>query len=158
GARLFLDAGLVLTAGAGGQFAVGGLSRRDHEAFVVAPGRQRMRVLFDTTAKADTELDVPVPRAGKIVGRVTDMAGKPSPGAYVGRSTSGTYFSINALYEACDRDGKFAYDDAVSPDEPTRLHAAAPGFVAEERSGVSPPPGGKPLVLNFRLRPAPGTP
>jgi hypothetical protein len=50
----------------------GALQRGNHEAFVVAPGRVRMRVLFDTTARADTELDLPVPRAGKIVGRVTE--------------------------------------------------------------------------------------
>src|SRR5204862_6899612 len=110
GARLFLDAGLVLTTDARGRFEVGGLARKDHEGFVVAPGRLRMRVLFDTTARADTELDVPVPRGGKIVGRVTDAGGQPIAGAYVGRSTSGSYFSTNALYEPCAADGRFVYD------------------------------------------------
>src|SRR5206468_2003450 len=107
------DAGLVLTADAAGRFEVGGLFRSNHEAFVVAAGRVRMRVLFDTTATADTELDVPVPRSGKIVGRVTDLDGKPIPGAYVGRSTSGSFFSINALYTACDAAGRFEYESVT---------------------------------------------
>ncbi len=155
--RLFLDAGLVLTSDAQGRFQVGGLSRDHHEAFVVAPGRMRMRVLFDTTARADTELDVPVPRGGKIIGRVTDTDGKPIPGAYVGRNTSGSYFSLNGLFLACDAQGRFEYDDAVPPGQPTRLSAGAPGYVAEGYNEVRVPPGGKPLELNFRLRPKPGT-
>jgi beta-lactamase regulating signal transducer with metallopeptidase domain len=157
-ARLFLDAGLVLTTDAAGRFRVGGLSRANHEAFVVAPGRMRLRVLFDTTARADTELEVPVPRGGKIVGRVTDADGKPIPGAYVGRHTSGTFFSINGLFLACDREGRFEYDDAVPPGQPTRLAASAPGYVEDEHNGRIAPPDGKPLVLNFRLRPSPDTP
>jgi hypothetical protein len=156
GGRLFLDAGLILTADADGRFEVGGLYRGYHESFVVAPGRMRLRVLFDTTARADTELDVFVPRAGKIVGRVTDLDGKPIPGAYVGRATSGSFFSLNGLYLACDAEGRFEYDDAVPPDQPTRLSAAAPGYVEEQRDGLSVPPDGKPLELHFRLRPKPG--
>jgi beta-lactamase regulating signal transducer with metallopeptidase domain/uncharacterized GH25 family protein len=158
GGRLVLDAGLALTADARGRFTVGGLARTNHEAFVVAPGRRRMRVLFDTTARADTELDVPVARAGKIVGRVTDADGKPVPGAVVGHHTSGTFFSINALFVACDAEGRFEYD-GVTPDRPTSLSASAPGFVEDDRNSlVAPPPPGQPLVVNFRLRPKPGTP
>jgi beta-lactamase regulating signal transducer with metallopeptidase domain/protocatechuate 3,4-dioxygenase beta subunit len=158
GARLYIDSAVVLTTDAAGKFEVGGLSRTHHESFVVASGRMRKRVLFDTTAEADTELDIPVPRAGKIVGRVTDTDGKPIPKANVGRSTSGSFFSINALYVACDSEGRFEYDDAVTPDQPTRLTASAPGYVPDEQSGVHSPEVGKPLVLNFRLRPSPGTP
>jgi beta-lactamase regulating signal transducer with metallopeptidase domain len=157
GGRLFLDNGVVLTADARGRFDVGGGPRKNHEAFVVAPGRVRLRVLFDTTARPDTELDVPVPRGGKIVGRVTDADGKPIPGAYVGRHTSGTFFSINGLFVACDKDGRYEYDDAVPPGQPTRLTASAPGHTEDERNGLL-VPAGKPLEVNFRLRPKPGTP
>jgi hypothetical protein len=153
--QLFLDAGLVLTTDADGRFEVGGLSRSNHESFVVAPGRMRLRVLFDTTGRADTELDVPVPRAGKLVGRVTDQGGKPIPGAYVGRHTSGTYFSINGLFLACDAEGRFAYDDAVPPGQSTWLAAAAPGYLEEQHEGLHVPEDGKPLELHFRLRPKP---
>jgi uncharacterized GH25 family protein len=156
GGRLFLDAGILLTAGGDGKFEVGGLYRGEHEAFVVAPGRMRLRVLFDTTARADTELDVPVPRGGKIVGRVTDTDGKPIPGAYVGRSTSGSYFSITGLYVACDAEGRFEYDDAVTQGQPTRLTAAAPGYNEAERNGLI-VPSDKPLEVHFRLRPTPGS-
>jgi hypothetical protein len=154
GGQLFLDAGLVLTTDAAGRFEVGGLARKNHEAFVVAPGRMRMRVLFDTTTHADTELDVPVPVGGKLIGSVTDIDGKPLPGAYVGRHTSGSYFSINGLFAACDAAGRFEYDDAVPPDQPSRLSAAAPGYVEEERDGLA-ASSDKLLELHFRLRPIP---
>jgi uncharacterized GH25 family protein len=108
--------------------------------------------------RADTELEVRVPRAGKIVGRVTDKDDKPIAGAYVGRNTSGSTLSITALYVACDAQGRFEYDDAVPPDQPSRLSAAAPGYVEEQRDGLLVPPGPKHLKVNFRLRPKPGTP
>ncbi len=155
GCKLFIDNGLVLTADSAGRFEVGGLSRTNHEAFVVAPGRMRMRLLFDTTARAETELDVPVPRGGKIVGRVTDLDGKPVPGAYVGRNTSGSFFSINGLWMACDAQGQFEYDDAAPPGQPTRLSAAAPGYEEDERGGLLVPDYDKPLPLHFWLRPKP---
>jgi hypothetical protein len=154
--KLYLDAATVLTTDAGGRFSMGGLTRTHHEAFVVAPGRMRMRVLFDSTASVDTQLDVPVPHGGKIVGRVTDSDGKPVPGAFVGRATSGSYFSTSGLYLECDKEGRFEYDDAVPPDQPTRLHASATGYTEDERYGMS--ARDKPLMLNFRLRPMPGTP
>jgi hypothetical protein len=116
GAKLYLENGVILTADDQGRVEIGGLVRDHLEAFVVAPGRMRMRVLFDTTARDDTELEVPVPRAGKIVGRVTDMKGQPIPGAYVGRSTSGMPFATAALMAACDAEGRFEYDDAGRPE------------------------------------------
>jgi beta-lactamase regulating signal transducer with metallopeptidase domain len=158
GGKLYLDAGLILTTDANGQFSLGGLRRSHHEAFVVATGRRRMRVLFDTTARADTELELAVPVGGKIVGRVTDLDGKPIPGAQVGRSTSGSLFSINGLYEPCDADGRFVYDDAVSADQPTRLTASAPGYEEDERNDLLVPAGGNTIEVEFRLRPKPGTP
>jgi beta-lactamase regulating signal transducer with metallopeptidase domain/uncharacterized GH25 family protein len=155
GGKLFLDNAVVLTTDQDGRFEVGGLSRKGHESFVVAPGRMRMRVLFDTTARAETQLDVPVPRGGKIVGRVTDLDGKPIPGAYVGKNTSGSFFSINGLWMACDAQGRFEYDNAAPPGQPTRLSAAAPGYAEEERDGLVVLDYDKPLQLHFRLRPKP---
>lgn len=155
GGQVFLDAGLVLTTDSDGHFEVGGLSRGSHESFIVAAGRMRMRVLFDTTARVVTELDVPVPRTARIVGRVTDSDGNPIPGAYVGRHTSGSHFSLNGLYSSCDGKGRFEYDDVSPADQPTRLAAAAPGYVEEERHGLIVPADGKPLELHFRLSPKP---
>jgi uncharacterized GH25 family protein len=152
GGRFFLDNGVVLNTDDQGRFELGGLDRSNHEAYVVAPRRMRMRVLFDTTAHADTELEVPVPRAGKIVGRVTDADGKPIPGAYVWRPTSGSHFSLTGLVVSCDAEGRFEYDDAVPPDQPTRLTGSAPGYVDGDLDDLYVSPDGKPLVLDFRLR------
>jgi beta-lactamase regulating signal transducer with metallopeptidase domain len=157
GGRLFFDTGLVLTTNDDGAVETGGLSRTNHEAFVGAPGRMHMRVLFDTTARANTELEVQVPRVGKISGRVTDEQGKPIPGAYVGRATSGHPLSTNSLYLPCDSEGRFICDDSVPADETTRLQACAPGYTDQIKSGVSVSPDAAPLELSFRLRPKPGT-
>jgi hypothetical protein len=151
GAQFFLENAAVLTTDAAGRFEIGGLPRGNLEAFVAATGRVRSRVLFDTTARTDTQLDIKVPRSGKIVGRVTDSDGKPIAGAYVGRSTSGMPFATTALYVSCDDDGRFECQDATLPDSTTWLTASAPGYVAEERRGISADPDGKPLELNFRL-------
>jgi len=151
GGQFYLDEGIVLTTGPDGRFELGGFWRGNHEAFVVAPGRRRMRVLFDTTARADTELEVPVDRGTKIIGRVTDKDGKPLRDAVVGKHTSGSFFSINGLWTACDAEGRFEYDGCL-PDMPTRLSAAAPGYVEEERSVVVGPNDAKPLEIHFRLK------
>jgi hypothetical protein len=156
GGRMYLDTGLVLTSDSNGNFEVGGLPRDNHESFVVAAGRMRMRVLFDTTAQFDTELEIPVPRSGKIIGRVVDAQGKPIPNSFVGRSTSGSYFSLNGLYQACNDDGRFEYDDAVPPDQSTRLTAGAPEFQSQDLDDLIVPADGTPLEVEFRLTPKPG--
>jgi RNA polymerase sigma factor (sigma-70 family) len=154
--QLFLDEGLVLTTDADGRFQIGGLSRKNHEAFVVGAGRRRMRVLFDTTGRPDTELEILLPQGGKVVGRVTDLDGKPIPGAGVGRYTSGSYFSSNGLFVACDAEGRFEYD-GVSLLYAPELTASVPGFFEEERSALHVPEIGKPSELQFKLRPKPGS-
>jgi protocatechuate 3,4-dioxygenase beta subunit len=154
GGRLALDAGLVLTADAEGRFEVGGLSRGYHESFAVCPGRVRQRVLFDTTARKDTELDIPLRRGGKVVGRVTDTDGRPIPGACVGRFTSGSTISIKALHERCDAQGRFVYD-GVAFDARGRLAGFAPGFEEDEQDGWRVADGEAPRELVFRLRPKP---
>jgi protocatechuate 3,4-dioxygenase beta subunit len=155
GGRLFLDAGLVLTTDAAGGYAVGGLSRGAHEAFVVAPGRVRTRVLFDTTARAETELDISLTRGGKVVGRVTDMDGRPIPGAWVGRRATGADFSVNGLFAPCADDGRFEYD-GVEAGQQVTLSAGAPGFADGMLPWLAVPADGRPLERNFRLRPQPG--
>src|SRR5205809_492 len=77
------------TADAAGRFEIGGLARGFHMAVAGGPGRERQRVLFDTTARADAELDIPVPVGGTVAGRVTDAAGQPLRGAFVGKHITG---------------------------------------------------------------------
>lgn len=155
GGQLYLDAGLVLTADANGKFEMGGLERTNHEAFVYAPGRRRMRVLFDTTGRSDAELEISVPPGGKLVGRVTDLDGKPIAHAYVGNAGSGRHFSLAALYTACAPDGTFEYH-GVMPERLThRISAYAPGYVSEDFDGPAVGADGRPIPLTFRLRKTP---
>ena len=151
GARFVLDDGRDPTTDADGRFEAPALSRgNSHEAFVVAPGRERKRVLFEMAEGPTTELEVRIPRGARVVGRVVDLDGRPIPGADVGRSTSGSGLSLTALWEKADEEGRFAYDGVVS-DRSTWLGASAPGFEEAERTafrvGVDDPP----LTLDFRL-------
>ena len=137
-----------------GRFEFAGISPRYHEAYVVAPGRERRRILFDMTLRTAAELELRIPRAGRIFGRVTDEQGKPIPGAYVGYSTSGNTFSGTANWERCDSDGRYVWDGKVF-DRPTRLAAGAPGYLGEEKDNLIVAAGSGPLELNFRLKPDP---
>lgn len=140
-AQIYLDNGTIVTTDSEGKWELGGLKRTHHEAFVVAPGRMRQRILFDTTGSAQTQLDLAIPPGSKIVGTVTDTKGDPIPGAWVGRSTSGSYFSIHGLFEVCNKDGTFEYFDAVEPGQPTRLTAHAPGYESSVKDPILVEPG-----------------
>lgn len=158
GGKFALDNGLVAVADDQGRFEATGLRRIGyHEAFVVAPGRARMRVLFVMSDRPETELEVQVPRAGKIVGRVADEQGRPVPGAWVGRSTSGSAYSTTALFDRCDDQGRFEYD-GVPFDRPARLSAEAGGFQGQERDDLFVDPKGRSLALDFKLMRTPEAP
>src|SRR5262249_7946678 len=89
-----------------------------------------------------------------IVGRVTDPSGKPIAGAYVGKGTSGTVFSIRSLWVKCDADGRYEYDGAPQG-QPTVLSAAAPGYMDDDLGNLVVPEEGKALHIDFRLSPRP---
>jgi thiol-disulfide isomerase/thioredoxin len=155
GGMFALDNGLVPIADDQGRFEAVGLGRVGyHEAFVVCPGRARMRVLFVMSDRPETELEIRVPRAGKVVGRVTDVQGRPIPGARVGRSTSGHSISINALFIRCDDQGRFEYD-GIALDRPTWLGAGADGYQYQQEDNLLVAPKLGMLTLDFRLARAP---
>ncbi len=158
GGKFALDHGLVPTADDQGRFEAVGLSHDDyHEAFVIAPGRARMRVLFVMSDRPVTELEVRVPRAGKIVGRVSDERGQPIPGAYVGHMTSGHTISCTALFDRCDDLGRFEYD-GVAFDQPTWLNAHAPDYEVQQKDDLLLDPKTGSLSLDFRFAREPEAP
>jgi hypothetical protein len=134
GARLYLDTGEVLTTNARGEFHVSGLPMRDHSLIPVAPGRVRQYVLFDTTKRLYAELELRLPRGAVIQGKITNEEGKPIPGAYLTRSSSGTALTLNGWNEVCQPDGSFEYGGLSSKRLFYSLEARAPGYVAEEVS------------------------
>ncbi|AMV36376.1 carboxypeptidase regulatory-like domain-containing protein [Planctomyces sp. SH-PL62] len=151
GARFVLDDGRDPTTDQDGRFEVPALGRENsHEAFVVAPGRERKRVLFEMSEGPTTDLEVPIPRGAKVVGRVLDLDGRPVPDARVGRSTSGSGLSLTGLWVRADAEGRFEYDGVVS-DRSTWLGAAAPGFQDAERSAFRTGADDPPFALDFRL-------
>ncbi len=149
GAKLWIDNGLVLTTDAHGRAEAGGLTRTNHEAFLVSPGRVRQRILFDTTGQLENHLQLLIPRGGTLKGRVTDVNGQPIPGAYVERRTSGSYFSISGLCEPCGPDGSFVWHGPTF-DRPGQLTASAPDFVADGKDVLASMGNGT-VELKFKL-------
>lgn len=151
GGRFVIDDGRDPITDAEGRFEAPGLARtRSHEAFVVAPGRERKRVLFEMAEGPITNLDVFVPRGGKIVGRVLDLEGVPIAGAAVGRSTSGSILSLTGLWEHTDAQGAFEYDGLVL-DRATWLNVEASGFTGADRQSSQLASGEEARPLVFRL-------
>jgi thiol-disulfide isomerase/thioredoxin len=158
GGRFVIDDGRDPISDKDGRFEVPGLSRaRSHEAFVVAPSRERKRVLFEMSEGPTTDLELRIPRGGKITGRVLDLDGKPIAGAAVGRMTSGSILSLTGLWEHTDVQGNFVYDGLVL-DRTTWLNAEAPGFTGENRSDVQLDSGGVAKPIEFRLARRPVAP
>ena len=154
GGRFALDDARRPDVDARGRFEVAGLAMTHHEAYPLCPGYERKRILFDTTGRADAELELSLPRGGKVVGRVVGADGKPVAGAIVGLRASGSTFSIAALWERCAEDGRFVYDGKAL-DRNNRLAARAPGFLDDERTDVLVIDPSKPAEIDFTLRPDP---
>ena len=151
GGRLFIDNGVVPVSDDDGRFEVTGLSRtRYHESFVVAAGRERKRVLFEMAEGPVTDLEIPVPRGGKVVGRVLDVEGQPVPRAFVGKSTSGSILSLTGLWDRTDAQGRFEYD-GLPLGRTTWMNTVAAGFEAAQRDGVRAHLDGTPISVEFRL-------
>jgi protocatechuate 3,4-dioxygenase beta subunit len=151
GGRLVLDNGLDPKTDADGRLEMSGLSRaRYHESFVVAPGRERKRVLFEMSDHPVTELELAVPRGGKAVGRVLDTAGNPIPGARVGRATSGSILSLTGLWVGADEQGRYTLD-GLPLERTTWLNASAEGFEGVQEDAVHADSGGGPLSIDFHL-------
>lgn len=152
--QLALDDARRLEVDAQGRFEASGLELTHHEAYPLCPGYERKRILFDTTGRPDAELELKLPRAGKVVGRVAGADGKPIPGASVGLATSGSIFSGSALWQKCDEDGRFSYDGKPLG-RTGRLTARAPGYQNQERADVIVLDAVSPTEIDFTLLPDP---
>ncbi|MFO0951704.1 MAG: carboxypeptidase regulatory-like domain-containing protein [Isosphaeraceae bacterium] len=150
GGKLVIDNGLDPVTDADGRFELPAVSkRRYHEAFVVAPGRERKRILFEMSEGPVTDLELRLPRGARAVGRVLDLEGKPIAGAFVGRSTSGSILSLTGLWVQSDAQGHFEYD-GLPLERTTWMNAAAVGYQDSQRDGVR-GNDGEPLPVEFRL-------
>ncbi len=148
-AKLYLDSGQVVTTDAAGRYATGGLPREDHELFVVAPGYQRMRVLFDNTLRTDSRLDFIVPAGRRVVGTVTDPDGQPIADACVYRPASGTIASLRGLSTFTNAQGAFVYD-GLKPGVTGGLAATAPGYHQAEFTAPADHDPDKPIRVVLR--------
>lgn len=151
GGRFALDNAQQLEVDGQGRFETSGLEMTNHEAYPLCPGYERKRILFDTTGRPDAELELKLPRAGKVIGRVLDSGGKPVPGATIGLRTSGSILSGSALWERCAEDGRFSYDGKPLG-RTSRIAAHAPGYQIEERDDIVALDPSNPTEANFTLQ------
>jgi hypothetical protein len=93
-ALLFIDTGEIVQTDAQGEVVVSGVPQKEHEMFVVCPGRVRQRSLFDNSLQAEMTLELRIESAGKVNGMILDEQGNPVPSAYIERQTSGSGHSL----------------------------------------------------------------
>ncbi len=155
GGTLAVDNGLTPKTDGDGRLQVPSLTFRAHEAVVHVPGRMRKRVHFEMSEKPITELEIRVPAAGKVIGRVLDADGKPIPNAFVGKGANGLVVVTKRLWTKVDDQGRFEYD-GLPINAPTRLMAEAEGFIAFDSEFLRITSASTPLTVDFRLKPQPG--
>ncbi|MBI3837282.1 MAG: carboxypeptidase regulatory-like domain-containing protein [Planctomycetia bacterium] len=134
GARLFLDTGEVLTSDNHGDFELTGLETRDHSLIPVSAGRVRQYVLFDTTLRPETELELRLPRGAIVKGHVLDEQGRPVSGAYITRASSGTALTLNGWDERCAADGSYEYGGLSAQRLFYSIAVEAPGYRSQSVS------------------------
>lgn len=137
-AALWFDEGILVKASGQGAYSVHGLTTANHYAYVIAPGYERKRILFDTSLRRDAQLDCFVYRAGRLRGRVTDERGNPVKGAYVHDPGSGSMIAEAARYAQVSADGSYVRDGLVFGPR-YNFVAGAPGYLeSQQRIEVSP--------------------
>src|SRR5262249_20834581 len=142
--KLFLDTGEILTAAEDGSFRINALPLRPHSVVVIAPGRMRRHIWFDTAQRPQAELELRLSRGQELKGKVIDEVGQPVRGAWLDFMVSGNALSQQGCQHRCEPDGTFVLDCVPPNSRIFHLTAFAPGFSAESRlvqlrPGVSTP-------------------
>jgi beta-lactamase regulating signal transducer with metallopeptidase domain len=152
GAKLFLDSGDIVTTDADGRYEVGGQKMGSRRMTIVAPGRSRKYFAFDTSLRKEAQLDIELPKGGRIVGRVADQDDQPVPGAYVARHTSGNALALNGLDESCDEQGLFVWDGMPLNQLIYVFSASANGYEDDDLLKFTLREGEQPMNVVFRLK------
>jgi RNA polymerase sigma factor (sigma-70 family) len=150
GAKMYFDGGEVAVTDKNGAFQMGGLPLRNHHVIVVAPGRQRPYLHFDTSLRPDAELEVRLAQGGKVTGTVTDEEGKPLGGVLVQRVGSGKTTTLHGWVETTDAQGRFVWDGLPLDRKADGLRVFKPGYRVTHGDELQMKAGETP-VLNFRL-------
>ncbi len=106
-ARVYLSHGAILTTDQQGIAEIGGLPNGCHSLVVLAEGRLTSGRDFCALEKNTMPLEVRLPRAGKIQGKLTDSKGNPVADAAVGMSVYHRAFCKFANYTLTGQDGSY---------------------------------------------------
>jgi|GEM_PF-4599570 len=106
-AQVYLSHGAILTTDQNGIAEMGGLPNGCHSLVVMAEGRMTSGRDFCALEKNTVPLEVRLPRAGKILGKVTDSKGHPVADAAVGMPVYPRAFCKFANYTMTGQDGSY---------------------------------------------------
>lgn len=122
-ALVYLEDGRILVTDSEGTFTANGLRRSQLDLAVVAPGRLRRYVHFDTSRSPETILQLRMAPGGTIAGRVSDKEGVALNDAIIDMGTSGHTLVMESRMVMSDDDGFFAFDGI--PLDSIRYHISA---------------------------------
>lgn len=149
-ARLFLGDGRVFVSNAKGQIEIGGLPQGIQRAVVLADRRYRRRVVFDNTLNLDRNLNIYLPKAGRIVGTVVDQNGQPVPHAWIKVYGSGRALALDGRCSVADDKGKFIWEGVLTDRVLRAIHAGHAGYETDELRHITVSKEA-PLEVRFRL-------
>jgi len=137
GARMFLGDGRVLASDEEGLIKIGGLKSGGHRSVIIAAGRHRRRVLFDTTMRPDRQLNILLPQAGRIEGEVHDGQGNSIRDAWIKVQGSGSALAMDGRCAVADEEGRFVWDGLLGDQVLYGITAGAEGFEPVRKSNIS---------------------
>lgn len=109
-AHVYLEDGRILVTDSKGTFTAHGIRRSQVDLAVVAPGRVRRYVHFDTSRSPETILQVRMAPGGFIAGRVSNTEGVAINDAVLDMGTSGHTLVMESRMVMSGNDGFFVFD------------------------------------------------
>ena len=109
-AHVYLEDGRILVTDSEGTFTAHGIRRSQVDLAVVAPGRVRRYVHFDTSRLPETILQVRMAPGGLIAGRVSNTEGVAINDAVIDMGTSGHTLVMESRMVMSGHDGFFVFD------------------------------------------------
>ena len=136
-AHVYLDDGRILVTDPGGNFTAHGIRRSQLDLAVVAPGRVRRYVHYDTSRAPETYLQVRVASGGLIAGRVRNTEGAAINDAVIDMGTSGNALVMESRMAMSGDDGFFVYDGIPLDSVRYSISASAPGMTESDLKMVT---------------------
>lgn len=131
-AHVYLEDGRILVTDSDGTFTANGLRRSQLDLAVVAPGRVRRYVHFDTSRSPETILQVRMAPGGLIAGRVRNTEGVAINDVVIDMGTSGHTLVMESRMVMSGNDGFFVFDGIPLDTVRYSMSASAPAMAESD--------------------------